>query len=67
MTNPFNVPLDLRVIKQGNYLEGAEKITIKSQEKYNYELLFKPKQVGKFRGKYVLNILLNNVVVEMLA
>ena len=55
LTNPFSNNLELRVVKQGNYLEGEEKIVINSKEKFNYELIFKPKQVGNFRGRFIVN------------
>ena len=50
LTNPYSDKLELRVVKQGPYLEGENRILIQPKEKVNYELYFKPKQVGKFRG-----------------
>ena len=40
-------------MKQGPYLTGIDTIQIPPKEKFNYELLFSPKQVGKFKGSLI--------------
>jgi hypothetical protein len=42
--------MSFNVLIQGSFLEGQDQIEIKENDKYNYELQFKPKRVGKFRG-----------------
>jgi hypothetical protein len=41
------------VSKNGPYLEGANKIEIEPNHSLKYELQFKPKQVGKFKGSLI--------------
>jgi hypothetical protein len=43
--------MNFNVLIQGTFLEGREQIEIKENDKYNYELHFKPKRVGKFKGR----------------
>lgn len=57
LSNPLNKSLEFQVTKTGQYLDGAEKFTIAPKEKFNYELKFCPKRVGKFKGSLVF---LNN-------
>lgn len=53
LSNPFTRPIDLIVKKQGLHLYGLDTIQIPPKDKFNYELLFSPKQIGNFRGSLI--------------
>lgn len=53
LSNPLSKKLSFQVLKCGQYLEGDDTIEIEANQKFNYELLFKPKQVGHFRGSLI--------------
>lgn len=53
LSNPFKKKLQFKVMKNGPYLEGQDEIEIEPESKYNYELRFCPKQVGRFKGSLV--------------
>lgn len=53
LSNPFPRPIDLIVLKQGPCLGGIDSVLIPPKEKFNYELVFSPKQIGNFRGSLI--------------
>lgn len=53
LSNPFNKVMQFRVLKNGPFLEGEDTVEIGPKDKFDYELRFKPIQVGKFRGSLI--------------
>lgn len=45
--------MEFKVLKNGPFLEGEDKIEILPKQQYDYQLKFSPCQVGKFRGSLI--------------
>ncbi|CAF0834043.1 unnamed protein product [Brachionus calyciflorus] len=53
LSNPVDKKMEFRVLKNGQFLDGDDKIEILPKQNYEYQLKFTPNQVGKFRGSLI--------------
>lgn len=53
LSNPLFHKMDFDVIKQGSFLDGDDQVKVLPNDKINYELHFKPKRVGTFKGSLI--------------
>jgi hypothetical protein len=53
LSNPLGKKLHFKCTINGNFLEGSESFEIQPKEKFNYELKFSPRKIGKFKGSLI--------------
>lgn len=53
LSNPFSEKITLNIYKDGKYLDGASSFDIEPKSRSFYELKFRPKQIGIFKGSLI--------------